>query len=328
MVTVEGFRHRRTGCLYFSAAAQAAEAAEGDCSPGPSLGVDADCQAHYTRSDAVQTNAEADTQTPTPGAPPHGGRVITASAAAAGLSPAAAHAATLIQAKARGWLVRRHMAQQGSTATQEAGRLSADEQEAAAAAAEAQQRELQRQLHPKTAADFAFLRDKVRRWMAQETAAVKAANLNDDELQAKLLDLCRKEIKYLQTIDQRQAAVLKAARADRVSQQLQQTTAPEQWPMHNGKLISVVTPSVARAKEVAAVHAQLSSRLMADERQAVLQQARTLLRASGSHIEALELMDRESDLLNRGRSQKSLLQLQRRILQALQDSLKLQGGQQ
>lgn len=78
MATVEGFRHRHTGCLYFSAAAQAAEAAEGDGSPGPSLGVDADCQAHYTRADAVQTNVGAETQTPAPGAPPHGGRVITA----------------------------------------------------------------------------------------------------------------------------------------------------------------------------------------------------------------------------------------------------------
>lgn len=47
------------------------------------------------------------------------------------------------------------------------------------------------------------------------------------------------------------------------------------------------------------MHSQLSSRLTADERQAALLQARMLLRASGVHDEALELMDREIDLLNR-----------------------------
>lgn len=77
MSNVEGFRHRSTGCLYFSAAAQAAEAA------GPTalaMGVDADCQAHYTRAEAAQT-AEIDTQTPAPGTPAHAGRILTVTGA-------------------------------------------------------------------------------------------------------------------------------------------------------------------------------------------------------------------------------------------------------
>lgn len=57
------------------------------------------------------------------------------------------------------------------------------------------------------------------------------------------------EVKYLQTIDRRQAAVLKASRAERASQSLQQTTAPEKWQVHGGGTVSVITPSVARSAQ-------------------------------------------------------------------------------
>lgn len=78
-ICLEGFRHRDTGCLYFSAAAQSAEAAEPSAAR---VGVDAECQAHYTRADAIQTLAESETQTPAPGAPAHAGRVLRATGAA------------------------------------------------------------------------------------------------------------------------------------------------------------------------------------------------------------------------------------------------------
>jgi hypothetical protein len=108
----------------------------------------------------------------------------------------------------------------------------------------------------------------------QETAAVKAADCSGRERQAKLLDLCRKvlgpgrckckvgwheqllltthmdtylqEVKYLQTIGWRRAAVLKANRVERISHTLQQATAPEQWSVHGGSKVFVITPSVAR----------------------------------------------------------------------------------
>jgi hypothetical protein len=47
------------------------------------------------------------------------------------------------------------------------------------------------------------------------------------------------------------------------------------------------------------VHAQLSSRLGTDERIAALLEARSVLHAHGSYMGALELVDRELDLLNR-----------------------------
>jgi hypothetical protein len=78
-IYLEGFRHRDTGCLYFSAAAQSAEAAEPSAAH---VGVDAECQAHYTRADGIQTLVEIETQTPAPGAPAHAGRVLRATGAA------------------------------------------------------------------------------------------------------------------------------------------------------------------------------------------------------------------------------------------------------
>ena len=54
-----------------------------------------------------------------------------------------------------------------------------------------------------------------------------------------------------------------------------------------------------RAQQIAHVHAELSRRVGTDERVAVLLEARSVLRDSGSSIVVLELVDRELDLLNR-----------------------------
>jgi hypothetical protein len=54
------------------------------------------------------------------------------------------------------------------------------------------------------------------------------------------------EVKYLQTIGWRRAAVLKADRAERASHLLQQAAAPEQWAVNGGGRVSVITQSVAR----------------------------------------------------------------------------------
>ena len=203
---LEGFRHRDTGCLYFSAAAQSAEAAEPSAAH---VGVDAECQAHYTRADAIQTLAESETQTPAPGAPAHAGRVLLATGAAQHISvaircskqpsrsrhtciyhhkddcdiflaaathvpAAAARAVTLIQAQARGWLVRKHISEGVSGLRNHLSEEQEHGKNATAAATndEEQRRDLQRQLHPKTAADFAILHEKVRHWMAQVTRRV------------------------------------------------------------------------------------------------------------------------------------------------------------
>ncbi len=111
----------------------------------------------------------------------------------------------------------------GYAAAQQAANCEADSE------AEAErQRVLQRQLHPKSPADFEFLHEQVRRWMAkvqsmrsadahavgirsdsqgsrsktrtkyfvyrflQETEAVKAADMTGDERKAALLALCKK----------------------------------------------------------------------------------------------------------------------------------------
>lgn len=104
---------------------------------------------------------------------------------------------------------------------------------------------------------------------------MKAADLSDHERQARLLDLCRKvvglaihclcqrvdtyleavplhpaqlvqEVKYLQTIGWRRAAVRKADRAEHASHLLQQAAAPKQWAVRGGGSVSVITQSVAR----------------------------------------------------------------------------------
>ena len=98
-------------------------------------------------------------------------------AAATHVSAAAAHAITLIQAQARGWLVRKHIS--GVSGLRD--HLSEEQKhgkDAAAANDEEQRRDLQRQLHPKTAADFAILHEKVRQWMAQVTLLALRARLH------------------------------------------------------------------------------------------------------------------------------------------------------
>ena len=90
-------------------------------------------------------------------------------AAATHVPAAAAHAVTLIQAQARGWLVRKHISEGVSGLRHHISEGLEYGKDAAAANDEQQRRDLQRQLHPRTAADFAILHEKVRQWMAQVT---------------------------------------------------------------------------------------------------------------------------------------------------------------
>ena len=170
-------------------------------------------------------------------------------------------------------------------------------------------------------------------------------------IKSKLHDAMRlQEIKYLQTIDRRQAEVRQAGKPVAAAQQLQDDATPAQWSLSGGKVVHVITRAIARcgsnqhegscagtagvpkssnvcspynpcigqimrvgadmtclctccrAKELADIYDRLSGKLSTDERLNALMHARVVLKAAGGEggsTEALELVNRELDLLKR-----------------------------
>lgn len=185
-------------------------------------------------------------------------------------------------------------------------------------ATEQQKRDLQRQLHPRTRSDFAYLHDQVRLWMERETAAVKARNLPDSERTAALLRICHKESRYLQTINARQQNIAEAGKSQADLRHVKAAAEPALWHLPSGAFAHVVTPAIARAQKVAEVYIQLSAKFdTSAARMDALLEARQVLAADVSLSGPLELVNREIDMLNRGRKSAALGPLRARLMNAL-----------
>lgn len=103
-----------------------------------------------------------------------------------------------IQRWVRGWLGRRRAAYlRGKKAEREAF-LREQEQSAQTEAEEHRRKEIQRRMHPRTAADFEVLYNELEAWRLQETRKIKDAGLPKEQEQQVLQQLLHKETKLLQ----------------------------------------------------------------------------------------------------------------------------------
>ena len=92
---------------------------------------------------------------------------------------------------------------------------------------------------------------------------------------------------------------------------------PRQWQLSNGSVAQVQTPETQRAKELFEIYKKLSNPIEAiDQRLDVLLKVKwTVQEYAGTDIskDIADLVDREADLLNRGRPLKSMEQLRIRL---------------
>jgi len=176
--------------------------------------------------------------------------------------------------------------------------------------------EIERRMHPRTFDDFEILYNELENWRQHETQRINTAGMDERERLAALAQLLHKETKLLQTIDRLKLSANKENREQRIKSVLELMAAPKKWQMSDGEVAEVHTPFTTRAKELLELHRGLDlPKLTIDERLDVLLHVKWTVKEFDCNLtrEIVDLIDREADLLNRGRSEDSLGGLRKRI---------------
>merc|ERR1719240_1955376 len=137
--------------------------------------------------------------------------------------------------------------------------------------------------------------------------------MEERERLAALAQLLHKETKLLQTIDRLKIAANKENREERIKSVLELMAAPKKWQMSDGESAAVHTPFTTRAKELLELHRGLNLPLLTiDERLDVLLHVKWTVKEFDCNL-TRELVDREADMLNRGRPEKSFKGCRQRL---------------
>ncbi|DAZ97002.1 TPA: hypothetical protein N0F65_011917 [Lagenidium giganteum] len=180
-----------------------------------------------------------------------------------------------------------------------------------------QRREVFRRMHPKTVSDFEVLYNELDKWRQHETRQLQEdRSMTEEQRQVALQAILAKETKLLQTIDRLKLTATDANRKQRIESMLHFMARPKQWQMSDGGVKEVHTPFTIRAKELMDLYHGLKMHLSSvDERLDVLLHVKWTVQEFACPLtrELIELIDREADMLNRGRKEKSLEGLRKRL---------------
>jgi len=224
----------------------------------------------------------------------------------------------VLQAATRAWLARRRV----KLLREERQRA---DMELAAAAAEARAREAanirrqqDRRRCPKTAADFNVLYDELEAWRLNETIRIQQTDMPQPDKHVAHQELLKQETRVLQTID----ALRVQAAADRKEalavKELTAMASPKtlRLPGELG-VTTVETPYTVRSRELIDLLNGLQATAVGlDERLDLLLRVKWTVKEFECSLtrEIMELIDREADLLNRGRKASTLDGLRQRLV--------------
>ncbi|GFR46844.1 hypothetical protein Agub_g8483 [Astrephomene gubernaculifera] len=312
-----GFRNKRTGAVYHHAATQTPRApkySEADRK------LSRETQTVKVKQHSQQTVREQATQMERPGVlmdETYDKEVTPGRYQTADEREAIVIAATrCIQRWLRGWLGRRRAAYLRRKKAEREAFLREQELAAQTEAEEHRRREIQRRMHPRTAADFEVLYNELEAWRLQETRKIKEAGLPKDQEQQVLQQLLHKETKLLQTIDRLKINANQENKEARIQHTLNEMSRPKKFTLRNGGKVDVHTPFTTRAKELQQLYNGLNLPLLTvDERLDVLLHVKWTVKEFDCDLtrEVVDLIDREADMLNRGRNPKMLEGLRKRI---------------
>lgn len=178
-------------------------------------------------------------------------------------------------------------------------------------------RQIDRRMHPRTAADFKVLLGELEAWRAHETARIKSSlQLSAEQKQQALQELLAKEVALLQTIDRLRITAGKENASARTKDTLEKMASPKEWSSKEGDKIEVDTPFTVRAKELVDLYNGLCLRnLPRPQRVDVLLHLKYTVKEFDCALsrEIVELIRREEDLLRRQRPEQSLEGCRKRL---------------
>lgn len=241
-------------------------------------------------------------------------------------------------AEAARWEREQHVAQAAEAAAQEAEKRAKED-------AEAQRRRTQ----PRSKADFAALFSEVETWRAAETRRIDSDfEMSAQDKAVARAELLAKETRMLQAIQRLKAEAAEVNKESRVTKMLSTMAAPKKWEMADGEVASIQTPFTTRAKELAELYrgmglpvntgspsaaaasdeegktssargvvsvAATASSLTVAERLDVLLHVKWTVQEFDCKLtrEIVGLIDREADMLDRGRVPSSMAGLRKRL---------------
>lgn len=213
--------------------------------------------------------------------------------------------ALTLQCQWRGYLARKRAGRiRGEIAAQRAA-AEAEEVAKAKAAKAAEAADVSRRMHPRTMDDFSVLYDEVEAWRVAETAAIKSTHAGDDRKQKEeLAKLLARETALLGTIERLRSTASKEAAEDNVAAMLARMAAPKRWSVHDGGVAAVHTPYTTRAQELQVLYAGLvAPDTPVPDRLELLTHVRETVGEFDCPLtrEIIGLVDREADMLHRGR---------------------------
>lgn len=196
-------------------------------------------------------------------------------------------------------------------------RLAEEEKARQEAAIAQHQREVERRKHPRTQQDFEILYNELEEWRFKETARIKdETEHGTPERKAAMQELLAQETKLIQTIDRLKIQANEENRKAAVQRKMLNMSQPKQWQRRNEDVVNVQTPFTTRADELRQLYnAILDNSLNTEDRLDVLLNVKWTVKEFDCQLtrELAGLIDREADMLNRGRTKKSLEGLRRRI---------------
>lgn len=179
--------------------------------------------------------------------------------------------------------------------------------------------EIERRTHPKTNKDFILLKKELDAWVKKETQRIKTSRLSEDDKSLALQELLHKEISLLQTIEKLKISANKENRTEKIQQFLQKMSADKKWKRYDGHYINVATVMTKTAEKLEEQFKNLNNATSIDMRLKNLLEFKKLMEKYYEEHkcsliqEIISLIERESDMLQRGRPDKSLEGLRQRL---------------
>merc|ERR1719399_1850554 len=222
----------------------------------------------------------------------------------------------IIQCHARGMFARRRARQLRKDKHE---RLDFERKEAERRQLEADlrhKREVERRMHPRTFEDFNVLYKELEAWRLAEAKRIQTSDFDEASRREAQRELLQKETKLLQTIDKLKIQAHHQNRDAKIKKSLECMAKPKVWAQSDGETTTVHTPFTTRAKELMDLYKGLRLPLLSiDERLDVLLHVKWTVKEFDCNLtrDVVELIDREADMLNRGRSEASLAGLRKRL---------------
>lgn len=177
--------------------------------------------------------------------------------------------------------------------------------------------EIERRMHPRKKDDFNILYEELEVWRLNETEKVKKnTKMSAEDKKIALKKLLDKETELLQTIDRLKINANKLNKQDKIQKFLASMANPKEWKRSDERYTEVHTPFTTRAKELMDIYNGLKmTNIPLDERLDILLNTKWTVKEFDCQLtrEIVDLIDREADMLSRGRGEGSLEGLRTRL---------------